>query len=240
MFNQHAQDQLKLLDKNWNRFYDAFKRARSNKINKWSTYFNFYEALLNRYIGKPVTLLEIGVARGGSLDMWSTVLGVQAQIVGIDIDPDCLTQQHPKNVDVHIVDQNDGRALTGLASSYGGFDIVIDDGCHSDMAILSSLSSLWPSVKDHGVYIVEDIHGTFWSEDWTARHSFLDFILNEQIALQAVGSRGRIVAHSKLPFLKRITSDWSIVAFEKDMNVVSPKLCLECENDSISLFNTFA
>src|SRR4051812_8731031 len=37
---------------------------------KWLHYFDIYHRHLERFVGKPVTIVEIGVYSGGSLSMW--------------------------------------------------------------------------------------------------------------------------------------------------------------------------
>src|SRR5262249_38424110 len=59
---------------------------------------------------------------------------------------------------VFIGDQKDPEFLHSMiAETGGGFDIVIDDGEHSEPAILKSFSVLFPALSDHGIYAVEDI-----------------------------------------------------------------------------------
>lgn len=53
--------------------------------DKWAHYFPIYERHFSWYVNKSLTFLEIGVARGGSLQMWQRYFGPLAKIVGIDI-----------------------------------------------------------------------------------------------------------------------------------------------------------
>ena len=60
---------------------------KSHRImNKWWHYFEIYETFLHRYANSEVRFLEIGVFRGGSMQMWRDYFGEKATIVGIDID----------------------------------------------------------------------------------------------------------------------------------------------------------
>ena len=73
---------------NWLREY--FDAHRSGKgIYKWLHYFDIYDEHFSRFRGKDVTVLEIGVASGGSLEMWKAYFGNEAQIYGVDIRPEC-------------------------------------------------------------------------------------------------------------------------------------------------------
>lgn len=221
-----------------NPFIDAFSRLNENEAFKWDSYFSAYSDIFAPYLSRPnLCLLEIGVSKGGSLDMWSNVFHKTTTIVGIDIDPSCLDAKHPDNVYVHIVDQTDEQMLTQLALIYGGFDIIIDDGAHTDTAIKSSLLTLWPYLRDNGVYLVEDIHGTFWDDAWSYDASFMNFIANEIMAMQSIGSRNRITSVPRLPNLERVSMHWSIAALSKSSLAANPKYSLKAANRSIKPFS---
>ena len=59
---------------------EVYKRHETDKGSTHS-YIEFYERLLEPYRQKPCTLMEIGVAWGGSLKMWRDFLP-QAKIIG--------------------------------------------------------------------------------------------------------------------------------------------------------------
>jgi hypothetical protein len=43
-------------------------------------------------------------------------------------------------------------------NNHGTFDIIIDDGLHTDTAQLQTLTNLWPLLKEGGIYVIEDIY----------------------------------------------------------------------------------
>ena len=55
---------------------------------KYDTYFPAYEALFQKYVGREITIVEVGVFSGGSLFMWREFFGPKARIIGIDLNPD--------------------------------------------------------------------------------------------------------------------------------------------------------
>ena len=59
-----------------------------NRVSlKADTYFQVYEEIFNKYVGKKITFVEVGVLQGGSLFMWKEYFGNEARIIGIDLHP---------------------------------------------------------------------------------------------------------------------------------------------------------
>ena len=54
---------------------------------KSDTYFQAYEEMFEKYVGKKITFVEVGVLQGGSLFMWREYFGKDARIIGIDLHP---------------------------------------------------------------------------------------------------------------------------------------------------------
>jgi 23S rRNA U2552 (ribose-2'-O)-methylase RlmE/FtsJ len=132
-------------------------------IHKWLHYFEVYERHVSPFRGRRVTLLEIGVSHGGSLEMWRHYLGRRATIVGIDISPRVAELASP-GIDVLVGDQSDESFLEELVQRYGSFDVIIDDGSHFPEHQKASIEYLWPHLNDGGIYVVEDLHSNYWSD----------------------------------------------------------------------------
>ena len=128
-----------------------FKHHVGRRLDKWQHYFAVYDRHLDRFRGKPVRVLEIGVDHGGSLQLWKHYFGHTARIVGLDIDPRCAAYEE-EQIQVKIGNQSD----TSLLKSLGSFDIVIDDGSHRLQDQLASFEALWPTTR--GIYLIEDCH----------------------------------------------------------------------------------
>jgi len=141
--------------------YRMFLEHGGGDINKWHHYFAIYERHFARFRGTPVSLLEIGVERGGSLGLWRRYFGEAARITGIDIDADCKRHAAP-GIEVLIGDQESPPFLKAANDSRGPFDIVIDDGGHTTRQQLVSYETLFPLLRDGGVYLVEDVHTSMW------------------------------------------------------------------------------
>ena len=126
-------------------------------------YFPIYERHLSPYRNKTVTMVEIGVSKGGSLQMWQRFLGPMATLVGIDIDPYCKDHEGD-NIFVRIGDQSDKSFLQSVIQEFGNPDIVIDDGSHVMSHILATFEYFYSRLPKNGIYIVEDLHTAYWEE----------------------------------------------------------------------------
>lgn len=133
------------------------------QIDKWLEYAANYQRHFPRPNKETVRLLEIGVQSGGSLIAWKKYYGSNSTIVGIDIDVRCKRSHDPEhNIFVEIGSQLDPAFLSTVCKKYGPFDIIVDDGGHTDNMITTSLFHLYPSddclKRNGGVYSVEDLH----------------------------------------------------------------------------------
>ena len=108
-------------------------------------------------------MLEIGVSRGGSLQMWQRFLGPMATLIGIDIDASCAKHEDD-NIFVRIGDQSDKSFLQSVSQEFGPPDIVIDDGSHVMADINATFEYFYPRLPKNGIYIVEDLHTAYWEE----------------------------------------------------------------------------
>lgn len=132
---------------------------------KWTGYFDVYERYFSQFIGKAPKVLEIGVLGGGSIEMWQKYFGMDAQIIGLDIDPGCLEYKYEGNVQIALGDQGNPEFWDKFLVDNTGFDIVIDDGGHTMIQQLITLQKVFPHLKHGGVYVVEDTHTSYW-KNW--------------------------------------------------------------------------
>jgi predicted O-methyltransferase YrrM len=130
---------------------------------KLTHYFSIYEKHLARFRGKPVRILEIGVYKGGSLDMWRNYFGSDTELVGIDIFQEALSLAGPKT-EIVIADQSNRAELLRHFAHRPPFDIILDDGGHHMHQQINSFEVLFPLLSPNGVYLVEDVHTSYWSQ----------------------------------------------------------------------------
>ncbi|CAE8663486.1 unnamed protein product [Polarella glacialis] len=126
---------------------------------KGAHYFDVYHRHLSHLRGHPVHLLEIGVANGGSLEMWKAYFGPAAQYTGVDCCPwpGMRARLEDNRTSIWIGDQVDVSFWKALVSSQPPLDIVVDDGGHKGQQQVASFRALWPHVAPGGIYIVEDL-----------------------------------------------------------------------------------
>jgi cephalosporin hydroxylase len=112
-------------------------------------------------LARPLRILEMGVWRGGSLDLWRQYFGPDAIIYGIDID-EVITTLGIDSAEVRVGSQTDEIFLLSVIEEMGGLDIVIDDGSHQSKDVLASLRILFPRLAEGGTYVIEDLHTSYW------------------------------------------------------------------------------
>lgn len=140
-----------------------FTKNKGKLIHKWLHYFGIYDRHFSVYRKKPVTILEFGVFQGGSLQMWRSYFGKRARIIGVDINPKCQELEE-KGIEIHIGDQEDRAFLKRLMEKVGNVDIVIEDGGHTMKQQINTFEEVFPYVNDGGVFLIEDLHTSYWKE----------------------------------------------------------------------------
>ncbi len=139
---------------------EAAKTKKRGTVSKVSNYFKEYDLHMAEFKDKPIRLLEIGVGDGGSLYMWKEYFS-SGHIVGIDIDPSKKKFQG-EGIEIYIGDQVNSDFLKEIEGKYGQFDIVIDDGGHQMKQQITSFKTLFPLLREGGVYVIEDLHTSYW------------------------------------------------------------------------------
>jgi hypothetical protein len=138
-----------------------FAEHRGRILHKWVHYLDIYERYFSSYRGQPTRMLEIGVSQGGSLEMWRSYFGPAATIFGIDINPNSATCVDEPN-QVRIGSQADPDFLKSVIDEMGPPDIILDDGSHIAAHQNVSLRTLFPLLSDGGLYVIEDLHTSYW------------------------------------------------------------------------------
>ena len=134
-----------------------FDKYNTDKNSSFHNYSRQYDTLLQNFRDKPIKYLEIGVFNGGSIQSVREAFKNATCILGLDIDKRCLVYQDTSNnIFVEIGDATDSNFIKTITEKYGTFDIILDDGSHTNKDVIISFELLFPLLNDNGLYIVED------------------------------------------------------------------------------------
>ena len=148
-----------------NSLKQLYEKHTGKVTDKWSSYLDEWDRIFEQYQNDAISLLEIGVQNGGSLEIWSKYFVNAKKIVGCDIDENCRCLQYDDNrVNVIIGDANAEPVQEMIAQQSSDYDIIIDDGSHKSSDIIHSFMRYFKLLNDDGVYIVEDLHASYWAE----------------------------------------------------------------------------
>jgi len=163
-----------------NKLEQYFYRNTGKIIFKTLHYFEIYDRHFSRFIGKEITILEIGVFKGGSLELWRNYFGRKCKIYGIDINPECKKYEN-KQIEILIGDAEDREFLRAVKEKIPKIDILIDDGGHTMNQQITTFEELYPIISPDGVYLCEDIETSYWKEyggGYKKENSYIEYSKN--------------------------------------------------------------
>lgn len=140
--------------------------------NTSHSYLPLYQTLLGKKQNTAENVLEIGVERGGSIQLWSDFF-VNAHIYGIDLKSDTELRQCGCPVDELVkrpvvslytsTNAYDEATVQHLFLDTGvAFDVVIDDGPHTLDSMVRCIQLYAPLLTYDGVLIIEDVQSWSW------------------------------------------------------------------------------
>lgn len=141
------------------KLFDVFESHNGRGCGKWDNYPEIYEKHLEKFVGKEVTIFELGVCKGGSLQVWKKYFGEKANIIGVDVDP--YSKYEEEQIAVYTGNVLDIELWKNIVERHGQPDIIIDDASHIQQEVIAAFSLLYPALKDGGVYIIEDTHTAY-------------------------------------------------------------------------------
>lgn len=128
-------------------------------------YLPIYDFYFSSLRNQPLKFLEIGFLVGCSAQMWDRYFS-KATLHFIDVAPELFEKYSAglsSRCHFHIADQgNKDDLLTFIQKVDGDFDIILDDGGHTTQQQVTSFKTLFPYVKSGGIYIIEDLHTSYW------------------------------------------------------------------------------
>ncbi len=196
-----------------------FRNNKTRRIIKWAHYFDIYHQYFSKYRGGKVTILEFGVADGGSLQMWKHYFGKKAKVIGVDINSRCKDLVEDQ-IEIYIGDQGSRSFLKKLIKKTGALDIVIDDGGHFMKQQIITFQEMFQAIKKRGIFVTEDLHTSYWKDfggGYKKASTFIEYSKNLIDQIQAWHSKDpRLKINDITRTLKSIHAYDSMVVFEKD------------------------
>jgi len=147
-------------------------RSKELNLDRYNTdkithrYLEVYDPILAPWVDKEIKLLEIGIHKGGSLQLWRDYFRL-GTIIGIDV-------KLPHNfgpgerIQIFKGSQTDEQFLSEVArrTAPEGFDIIIDDASHIGAFTKKAFWHLFENhLKPGGLYVIED-WGTGYLDDF--------------------------------------------------------------------------
>jgi hypothetical protein len=207
-----------------------FQAAR-HRVAKWAHFLPIYEELLGPYRGRAMTLVEVGVGDGGSLEAWRSYLGPAARIIGVDVNPS-VKQFESNGFEIIIGDQSDPDFWARHLGAIGPIDVLIDDGGHTSVQQIVTVACAVPHISDGGAIVVEDTHASYMPDEFPApaRYGFMPFaqhvvdvmhVRNPYVTQPASDTAGLGAA------IHRVAFHESIVVFHVDRRLCGPSALIE-------------
>ncbi|MEO6845239.1 MAG: class I SAM-dependent methyltransferase [Ginsengibacter sp.] len=159
---------------------EIFDSLNGKLIHKWDHYIEVYDLYFNKYRGKEINILEIGVSQGGSLELWKKYFGDKMHLYGVDINPRCK-ELEDEHVTIFIGEQEDRNFLTELRNKIPKIDILIDDGGHTMIQQITTFEEMFQHVKDDGIYLCEDTHTSYidaFHGGYKKKNTFIEYSKN--------------------------------------------------------------
>ena len=140
--------------------------SKTGKVSdKWESYLTYYDNLLSHLRSREISLLEIGVQNGGSLESWSEYFPSARHLVGCDINEKCRDLSFlDQRINIVIGNSSDPPTRDKIRNICAEFDLVIDDGSHRSVDIINNFLTYFPTLKPNGIYIIEDTHAVYWNQ----------------------------------------------------------------------------
>ncbi len=159
--------------------------------------------------------MEIGVYQGNSLAMWAEYFG-RGRIVAIDIEPNAK-QFETERTRVEIADQGNVADLVRVATQYGPFDLVLDDGSHFWDHQITSFRYLLPFVKPGRFYILEDLDTSYGTHVGYYQHGARELAASflQRMTDYMVGDAVLEIASEQDPLIRSYARRLEFIAFAR-------------------------
>lgn len=141
------QQTLKNLNKTWQGTPFEKKHFLDTYDNE---FFKFKDKL-------DLRILELGVDKGGSLELWNAYFPNLSLLVGVEKDDLRIEGNFSNKTRIEIGNLSEIEFYDKI-KRYGVFDIIIDDASHKSSDIILSFENLFPILSDGGLYCIENVY----------------------------------------------------------------------------------
>ncbi|HAF61803.1 MAG TPA: methyltransferase [Anaerolineaceae bacterium] len=147
--------------------FSLTRLAQIHRTDKWGRHYYtpHYYNHFRRLKFKRIKLLEIGVGgydyayKGGrSLRMWKRFFPF-GRIYSIDIFDKKSLQEN--RIKIFQGSQIDREFLKRIMLDIGKVDIIVDDGSHKNDHVITTFETLYPYLKEEGIYAIEDVETSY-------------------------------------------------------------------------------
>lgn len=191
------------------------------------SYGEIYKNIFNNLVKQPNKLVEIGILTGIGLAIWSDFFP-KTSIYGLDLDISNFLKNRQNlqkkgafsnnNIDVYTFDQyKPDKILLDKIAETDKLDIVIDDGCHYDEAIIITFDALYTYLSDDFIYIIEDNHNAY--KKILMKYESLMVTNIDQITL--ITNKHNILPHKQISHIKQLNSSKHYLFFTSDNKLSS-------------------
>ena len=201
-------------------------------------YAEIYKSYFDKIKNDKLNILEIGVANGTSIKVWSDYFK-NSNIIGVDIKKIDIVEKklNRKNIKIFQGSQTDKNFLLKIIEEYKSFDIIIDDGSHYPKDVIKSFELLFPILNIKGLYFVEDMqtsynhyyHGNAFDLKYANTHMNYFKHLTDSLNYKEVAN----------PFYKKNKYDGKIINVSFFRNIVVIKKDLNDKESNLLTNNAF-
>jgi O-antigen biosynthesis protein len=136
--------------------------------NSLHSYLPLYDILLKPIKDTATNILELGVASGGSINLWYNYF-TKAIIYGCDITDSMFENMQELKTNNRVLLKLDTNAYTKeyVQKNFGNkkFDFLLDDGPHSLESQEKFIELYSPLLSENGILIIEDVQDITWLEN---------------------------------------------------------------------------
>lgn len=178
---------------------DIALKTGTDKGSNFHDYMEAYSQHFDAIKDEPIKFLEIGIYEGSSVKLWEEYFK-NAELHFIDVSLGAV-KYHSTRSHYHIARQEVACDLYQFIKAAGtGFDVMIDDGGHTMKQQITSFIYLFSHLKSKGVYVIEDLHTSYWSsKDQSIRNeTTIAFLKNLIDKVNFVGVSTGCASHRNL------------------------------------------